>query len=149
MAANWFSGYRRAMGAQLDPLDAVFLELEDADEGAHMHIGSAAVFDPLPGGGSPGIEQVRELLHRRLGRLPRYTTKLSQPHTGGLQWPTWEQADAEAALESRVRHAMLPLPGGDPELLEWLGDYWSHRLDRRLPPWEMACSTGSRTAAGR
>jgi diacylglycerol O-acyltransferase len=130
------------MGAALDPLDAIFLELEDADEGAHMHIGSAAVFEALPGGGGPGIEQVRELLHRRLGRLPRYATKLSQPHTGGLQWPTWEHADAETTLESHVRHATLPSPGGDPELLEWLGDYWSHRLDRRRPLWEMVLLDG-------
>ncbi len=130
------------MGDQLDPVDAIFLELEDAEEGAHMHIGSAAVFDPLPGGGSPGIEQVRELLRRRFGRLPRFATTLSEPHTGGLRWPTWERSDAEAELESHVRHATLPAPGGDPELLEWLGDYWSHRLDRRMPLWEMVLLDG-------
>lgn len=135
-------GYRRGMGAPLDPLDATFLELEDADEGAHMHIGSAAIFDPRPGGDSPGIGEVRDLLRRRLGRLPRFSTTLSEPHTGGLRWPTWEPGDPEAELESHVRHATLPAPGGDAALLEWLGDHWSHRLDRRMPLWEMVLLDG-------
>ena len=33
---------------QLTALDAAFLELEQADDGALMHIGAALVFDPLP-----------------------------------------------------------------------------------------------------
>ena len=37
----------------LSPLDATFLELEEADATAHMHIGGVLVFDPLPGGGTP------------------------------------------------------------------------------------------------
>jgi hypothetical protein len=36
---------------QLTALDATFLELEQDDDGALMHIGAALVFDPLPGGG--------------------------------------------------------------------------------------------------
>jgi len=130
------------MADPLDPLDATFLELEDAEEGAHMHIGSAAIFDPRPSGDSPSIDEVRELLRRRLGRLPRFATKLSEPHTGGLRWPTWEPGDPEAELSSHVRHATLPAPGGEAELLEWLGDYWSHRLDRRMPLWEMVLLDG-------
>jgi len=130
------------MADPLDPLDATFLELEDADEGAHMHIGSAAIFDQRPGGGGPSIGEVRDLLRGRLGRLPRFSTKLSEPHTGGLRWPTWEPGDPEAELSSHVRHATLPAPGGEAELLEWLGDYWSHRLDRRMPLWEMVLLDG-------
>ena len=37
---------------QLTALDATFLELEQSDDGALMHIGGAMLFDPLPGGGS-------------------------------------------------------------------------------------------------
>ena len=40
-------------GTQLSALDAAFLELEEADESAHMHIGWAMVFEPPPGGGAP------------------------------------------------------------------------------------------------
>ena len=39
-------------------------------------------------------------------------------------------------------HATLPAPGGDAELHEWLGDFWSHRLDRRRPLWEMTLLDG-------
>ena len=37
------------MPDQLTALDATFLELEEADETAHMHVGGTMVFDPLPG----------------------------------------------------------------------------------------------------
>ena len=40
------------MREHLTPLDATFLELEDADESAHMHIGAIMVFDPRPDGGT-------------------------------------------------------------------------------------------------
>jgi hypothetical protein len=56
---------------QLTALDATFLELEEGDEGALMHIGAAPLFDPLPGGGTPTIDEVRERVAVRLGRLPR------------------------------------------------------------------------------
>ncbi len=44
----------------LTPLDAAFLELEQTDESAHMHIGWAMIFDPLPEGGAPSLEVLRE-----------------------------------------------------------------------------------------
>jgi hypothetical protein len=40
---------------QLTALDASFLGLEQADDGALMHIGGTLVFEPLPGGGTPAI----------------------------------------------------------------------------------------------
>ncbi len=50
------------MSEHLTPLDATFLELEQADESAHMHIGGIMVFDPLPDGGSPSREELCEHL---------------------------------------------------------------------------------------
>ena len=50
------------MSDHLTALDATFLELEQADESAHMHIGGVLVFDPLPGGGSPSHKEVCEHL---------------------------------------------------------------------------------------
>ena len=76
---------------QLTALDAAFLELEQADDGALMHIGAALVFDALPGGGTPAIGEVREHLEQRLDLLPRYRQKLDAPRTGGLAWPSWER----------------------------------------------------------
>jgi len=47
------------MAGRLTPLDATFLELEQMDEGATMHIGGVMVFDPPPGGNAPSVESVR------------------------------------------------------------------------------------------
>ena len=41
-----------------------------------------------------------------------------------------------------MHRAALPPPGGERELLEWLGDYWSQRLDRGRPLWEIVLLEG-------
>jgi diacylglycerol O-acyltransferase len=41
-----------------------------------------------------------------------------------------------------VREAALPAPGDEADLLEWLGDFYSHRLDRARPLWEVVLLTG-------
>ena len=63
------------------------------------------------------------------------------PHAGPLTWLTWEPAKAFDS-DAHVHHATLPAPGGEAELHEWLGDFWSHRLDRRRPLWEMTLLDG-------
>jgi WS/DGAT/MGAT family acyltransferase len=129
------------MGEQLSILDTMFLELEEVDDSAHMHIGGALVFDPLPGGGTPDVAALREHMRARLGHLPRFTQQLSGPHAGPLRWLTWEPAEG-FDLDAHVHHATLSAPGGDAELHDWLGDFWSHRLDRRRPLWEMTLLDG-------
>jgi WS/DGAT/MGAT family acyltransferase len=126
---------------QLTALDATFLELEQADDSALMHIGGALVFDPLPGGGTPTIAEVRGQIERRLDRLPRYRQSLSSPRTGGFSWPSW-QRDPRFDLAAHVRHATLPAPGAERELLDWISDFYSHRLDRSRPLWEMTLLDG-------
>ena len=125
----------------LTALDATFLELEQDDDSALMHIGAALVFDPLPGGGTPTVEQVREHVAVRLDRLPRYRQKLSTPRTGGFDWPSWED-DPSFDLEGHIRHATLPAPGEEHDLLDWIADFYSHRLDRRRPLWEITLLDG-------
>lgn len=129
------------MGEQLTILDTMFLELEQVDETAHMHIGAALIFDPLPGGGTPDIEELRAFMGARIGMLPRFAQRLSAPEAGPLTWLTWEPAP-ELDLEAHLRHATLPAPGGDAELRDWLGDFWSHRLDRHRPLWEITLLDG-------
>jgi len=129
------------MADQLSMLDTMFLELEQADPGAHMHIGAAMIFEPLPGGGTPSIEQVRAHLRARVGALPRFSQRLSDVHAGSLTWLTWEPADT-LDLDAHVHHATLPAPGADEDLCAWLGDFWSHRLDRVRPLWEMTLLDG-------
>jgi diacylglycerol O-acyltransferase len=131
---------------QLTPLDAAFLELEQADECSHMHIGWAMIFDPLSGGGAPAAHDVRALLDGRLEAMPRFRKRLSHQRPGGLRWPNWEP-DPHFDVASHVRHATLPSPGGEAELLDWLADFYSHRLDRSRPLWEITLLDG--LAAGR
>jgi len=125
----------------LSALDAAFLELEEADESAHMHIGWALVFDPLPGGGRPTLEQVRAQTAERLQALPRFRRRLSSPRVGALSLPSWAP-DPDFDVANLTRRASLPAPGGEAELMEWLGDFFSHRLDRAHPLWETTLVEG-------
>jgi diacylglycerol O-acyltransferase len=125
----------------LSPLDATFLELEEADVTAHMHIGAILVFDALPGGGTPTLTRLRRHLERRLDELPRYRQRLSSRTTGGLHWPVWEP-DERFEIAAHVTRAALPKPGGERELLAWAADFWSHRLDRGRPLWRVVLLEG-------
>jgi len=126
---------------QLTALDATFLELEEADDSALMHIGGTLVFEPLNAGGTPTVEEVREHVEQRLYPLPRYRQKLSARRTGGLCWPSWEH-DQRFEIDAHVRHATLPSPADEHEFLAWISDFYSHRLDRSRPLWELALLDG-------
>ncbi len=131
----------QTMSEHLTALDATFLELEQADDSAHMHIGGVLVFDPLPDGGPPSREQLGQHLASRLRQLPRYRQRLSDPHTGGLSWPEWEE-DPAFDISRHLTRAALPAPGGYEELQEWASGFFSQRLDRHRPLWEMALVEG-------
>ena len=125
----------------LTALDATFLELEEADDSAHMHIGGVLVFDALPEGSAPSTDEVVRRLTRRLGAMPRYHQRLSEPRTGGIHWPSWE-SDPDFEIGAHIRRAALPAPGGEAEFLDWAGDYFSQRLDRRRPLWDLVVLEG-------
>ena len=125
---------------RLSALDAAFLEIEQSDDASHMHIGWAMVFDPAPQG-NPRLKAIRKLALERLVALPRFTERLSSPRTGGLAWPSWED-DPLFDLGTHVHEARLPAPGGEDELLAWLADFYSHRLDRAHPLWELTLVDG-------
>ncbi len=129
------------MSDNLTALDATFLELEQLDEGALMSIGGVMVFDPLPEGGAPTVDQVCADLLGKLDQLPRYSQRLSAVRTGGFAWPHWS-ADERFDVRAHVGHVALPDPGGDAELCEWAADFYSHRLDRTRPLWEMVLIEG-------
>ncbi|HEY7629481.1 MAG TPA: wax ester/triacylglycerol synthase family O-acyltransferase [Thermoleophilaceae bacterium] len=133
------------MADQLSALDASFLEIEEQDDASHMHVGWAMVFDRLPGAGgestAPSAQDVMDQVEVRLNALPRFRERLSRPHSGGLSRPSWEP-DERFDVANHVKLAALPSPGGEKELMEWLGDFWSHRLDRALPLWELALVSG-------
>ncbi len=129
------------MGTQLSALDAAFLELEEADAAAHMHIGWAMVFEPLPGGAKPSLAALRQQTAARLPAVPRFGRRLSSPRVGALSVPEWVE-DPGLDVADLMRRAKLPAPGGEAELMDWLGDYFSHRLDRARPLWETTLLEG-------
>jgi WS/DGAT/MGAT family acyltransferase len=129
------------MSDTLTALDATFLEIEQQDEGALMGIGGVSIFDPLPGGGAPTVEELCADLGARLDQLPRYSQRLSSTRTGGFAWPRWTDDD-RFRIRDHVSHVALPAPGGHTELCEWAADFYSHRLDRTRPLWEMALIEG-------
>jgi len=129
------------MADHLTALDATFLELEQADESAHMHIGGVMVFDTGQDGVPPTLQDLCAHLESRLDQLPRYRQRLSEPRTGGLTWPEWVH-DPAFRISHNVARAALPSPGGERELAAWVSNYYSQRLDRRRPLWEMVILEG-------
>jgi len=125
----------------LTALDATFLELEEADQGAHMHIGAVMVFERRADGSAPRTAAVIEHLESRLDALPRFRQRLSSPKTGGFGWPRWV-ADERFNLASHIQRVRLPAPAGEDELLDWAGEFFSERLDRTRPLWEIAIIEG-------
>lgn len=129
------------MRSHLSPLDATFLEIEEADEAAHMHLGCAMVFDPLPEGERPSLERLREQARARLDEGSILRRRLSMPRVGKVSLPVWIP-DPSFDVGQLVRRATLPQPGGEEELMDWLGDHFSHRLDRARPLWEVTLLEG-------
>jgi diacylglycerol O-acyltransferase len=128
------------MNLRLSSLDAAFLELEDSHEAAHMHIGAVLVFEARTEG-PPALTELRQEIEGRIHALPRYRSRLTATHVGPLRRPAWEP-DPEFAIADHVRRAALPAPGGEAELMDWCGEYWSSRLDRSRPLWEVVLLEG-------
>jgi diacylglycerol O-acyltransferase len=130
------------MSEQLNALDATFLELEEASQSVHMHIGVVMIFEPRPDAReAPSVAELSKRLGQGIEELPRFRQRLSTPATGGLSWPDWAE-DERFNLDNHVRAARLPRPGGEAELLEWAGEFFSERLDRTRPLWEMVVVDG-------
>lgn len=101
-----------------------------------MHIGSILVFGPKPGGEVPTLAEVRAYLAARLEALPRYTERLAGTSAGRFTWQRWER-DPDFAIARHVGAVTLNPPGGWDELLAWAGDYFSMRLERDRPLWDV------------
>jgi diacylglycerol O-acyltransferase / wax synthase len=129
------------MRSYLSPLDATFLEIEETDPAAQVQIGWANVFDPVPGGGSPCLETLRERARSRLEDASVLRRCLSAPRVAQLSLPIW-LPDPALDVGQMINRAALPDPGGEEQLLDWLGDHFSRRLDRSLPLWEVTLLEG-------
>jgi WS/DGAT/MGAT family acyltransferase len=115
---------------RLNPLDAAFIDAEDADPHTSMAIASIAVFE----GPAPTHEEVLAYLAGRLPLVPRYRQKL-RPVPFRLGRPVWVD-DPDFDLRYHVRRTALPAPGGDQQLADLMARVMSQRLDRDHPLWE-------------
>lgn len=132
------------MTATLSALDETFLELEDSDPGAHMHLGAVLVLDP-PDDEDPSAEtiaaRIHDLVQARILRFPRLSQRLSSLADDRWRRPHWVQ-DERFALERHLRRAALPAPGDRRALESWCGEFFGQRLDRRHPLWEIVVVEG-------
>lgn len=129
------------MRSHLSPLDGVFLELEEADDAAHMQTGWALIADPPANGERPSVERLRDQVRERIEETSLLRRRLSMPRVGQLSLPVW-LPDPDFDVGQLIRRASLPEPGGEEELLDWLSDHFSHRLDRTRPLWETTVLEG-------
>jgi diacylglycerol O-acyltransferase len=113
---------------RLTSIDASFLHQEGP--ASHMHIGAVLVFAGPPPDFTDYLDHVRGRLHL----VPRYRQKLATPplETGR---PLWID-DESFNLEYHVRHAALPSPGTEDQLLQLTARVASQQLDRSRPLWE-------------
>ena len=114
----------------MSPLDAGFLELEDADPNASLAIASIAIFE----GPAPSYEQFVAAIASRLPLVPRYRQKVRRIPLD-LGCPVWVD-DPHFDIANHIHDVALPEPGGDEELcalVEWV---MAERLSREQPLWE-------------
>ncbi|GAA4790717.1 wax ester/triacylglycerol synthase family O-acyltransferase [Actinomycetospora chlora] len=113
----------------MTPLDAAFLELEDAEPEVSMAIASVAVFAGPP----PGFDAVAEHLAGRVPLIRRYRQKVRRVPLD-LGPPVWVD-DPAFDLRRHLVHVALPAPGGDAELGDLVARVMATRLDRDRPLW--------------
>jgi diacylglycerol O-acyltransferase / wax synthase len=114
---------------RLSPLDASFLQLEDAT--SHMHVAAVLIFAGKP----PPYEQLLAHVESRLGLVPRYRQRIAEVPLAQAR-PRWVD-DEHFDLRYHVRDTALPEPGSEHELQLLAARVFSHHLRRDRPLWEM------------
>ena len=115
---------------RLNPLDARFVDAEDANPHISMAIASIAVFE----GPAPTYEEFVAAIAARLPLVPRYRQKL-RTLPGRVGPPVWVE-DPHFDLRYHLRQTALPAPGGDLQLSRLMARVMAQRLDRDHPLWE-------------
>jgi WS/DGAT/MGAT family acyltransferase len=125
---------------RLTSTDASFLHQEGP--ASHMHIGALLLFE----GPAPNFEDYVDHVRGRLHRVPRYRQKLATPPLESGR-PVWVD-DHSFNLEYHIRHAALPAPGTEEQLLQLAARIASQQLDRTKPLWESWLIEGVEPRAG-
>lgn len=126
---------------RLSPLDAAFLDAEDADRHASLAIASVAVIE----GPAPDQGELVRTIGARIAAIPRARQKVRRV-PWDLAPPVWVD-DPGFDPAYHFRRTALPTPGDDAALSRLVGRIMSQRLDRDRPLWESWVIEG--LAAGR
>lgn len=116
---------------RLSGTDALFLALETP--AWHQHVAGLSIVDPQ--GGDLSFERVRRVIAERIPLAPKFTWKLHFVPLH-LDRPMWVD-DPTFSIDSHLRRAAVPSPGGPRETAELAGMLASTQLDRNRPLWEM------------
>ncbi|MCE5291968.1 MAG: wax ester/triacylglycerol synthase family O-acyltransferase [Nocardiaceae bacterium] len=114
----------------MSPLDAAFLEMEDADRHVSLAIGGVTIVS----GPVPDNDEVMELLPKRIVSIPRYRQRLRFTSLD-LGAPEWIE-DTNFDFSHHIHRIALPAPGDDAALFDFVAENMTHRLDRDRPLWE-------------
>jgi hypothetical protein len=112
---------------RLSALDASFLQIESPS--AHMHVGWLAEVELGPGRGELSADGLRAGIAPKLHLAPRFRQRLRDAPIGE---PFWAD-DPRFRIERHVREAR----GDGAELDRISADFFSRRLDRSAPLWEI------------
>lgn len=118
---------------RLSPLDASFLYLERPQ--TPMHISSLAIYEGPP----PPDTELRAMLERRLGLVPRFRQRIGTVPFGAHR-PAWID-DESFDLDTHLQHVALFEPSDD-ALMQLVGRILAQPLCRTRPLWEMWLITG-------
>lgn len=126
---------------RLTSTDLLFLRLET--EAWPCHFGGLAILEGrglFDYSGEFPFEKIRDRLAARLTRVPDLRQRVHVPRPPGGR-PLWVDDD-QFDIAHHVRHATVPPPGRDAELLETATRLYEDLLDRRHPLWELRVLTG-------
>jgi diacylglycerol O-acyltransferase len=119
---------------RLTALDNQFLHLETP--AVHMHVAGLAILDPATRPSGPlTLEDLRELIARRIHLVPRFRQRIMQVPFNAAR-PVWVD-DPAFDVDFHLRRAALPAPGGRKELADYVERVHSRPLDRSKSLWEM------------
>ncbi len=113
---------------RMSTLDAGFFFVEH--DNVPMHMGSLAVFE----GPAPPYNDLIRLLAAKLPLVPRYR-QVVRAMPLQIFRPVWLD-DEHFEITYHVRHAAVPVPGGQEQLRTLAAKIFAQRLDRARPLWE-------------
>jgi len=119
---------------KLSATDRVFLDIEGG--ALMMHIGAVMVFDGgdlVAPDGALDAARLTRLLEAGIADVPRFRQVVREVPPLGAVWID----DARFRIGYHVRHAAVPRPGDDAQLMALAGRVFAQPLDRRHPLWEV------------